>query len=163
MYPFRSGPPRRPKPTLESVPRLLPPPSRGRARETVTVTLGGVEHRLEIIRQPRIHGTQGYWTCNRCGRLCWYLHIRGTEIACRKCFSLTYASQRTRHGAALRAAKIRRRLGAAPGLLGPLPPRPRNVWARAYHDKLVRKLAICEAAIAQRLGRMVERKRRRRR
>src|SRR5262249_28147496 len=137
-------------------------PDAGRAREDVTVTLDGVEHVLTVVRQERIHGTQGYWCCNRCGRLCWHLYIRGSEIACRKCFSLTYASQRTRDGAALRARKIRRKLGASASPFGPLPPRPKNVWAAAYYDKLTRKLAICEAGIAARLGNMVERQRKRR-
>jgi len=136
-------------------------PDAGVAREDVTVTLDGVERVLTIVREERIHGSQGYWLCNRCGAARWHLYIRGSEIACRKCFSLTYASQRTRNGAALRARKIRRKLGAAPGLLAPLPPRPRNVWAARYYDKLVRELAACEGSLAQRLGAMVERRRKR--
>jgi hypothetical protein len=94
--------------------------------------------------------------------LYWHLYVRGGEIACRACLGLVYASQRTRDGSVLRARKLRRKLGAAPGLLGELPPRPRNVWAAAYYDRLTRELAICEAAIAQRLGHMVERRRKRR-
>jgi hypothetical protein len=159
MYPFRNGRPRRAKPTLETTPRIASAPHRGVAREDVTVTLDGVEQVLTVVRQERIHGSQAYWLC-RCGSLRWHLYIRGSEIGCRVCLRLTYASQRTRNGAALRARKIRRKLGAAP-LPAPLPPRPRNVWAAARYDRLVRELAVCEAAIAKRLGDMVEQKKRR--
>jgi hypothetical protein len=121
--------------------------------------LDGIERTLTVVRQERIHGSQAYWLCNLCGSLRWHLYIRGREIACRKCLAggLTYTSQRTRHGAALRARKLRRRLGAAPSPLAPLPPRPRNVWAAARYDRLVRELALCETALASKLHAMVGR------
>lgn len=162
MFRFRNGRPRKAKATVEGTPRIASAPHRGLAREDVRVALNGVEHVLTVVRQERIHGSQAYWLCNRCGRMCWYLHIRGPEISCRKCLHLTYASQRTKHGAALRARKLRRKLGAAPGLLAPLPERPRNVWAAAYYDRLARELAVQEGVIAQRLGAIVERRRKKR-
>ena len=114
-----------------------------------------------IVRQDRIHGQEAYWDCPRCGKLRWHLYLHNSEIACRECLGLTYRCNTTRNTAALRARKLRRRLGAAPGLLSPIPPRPRNVWAAARYDRLVRELAICEAVLAARLRAMVGRRRKR--
>jgi len=52
----------------------------------------------------------------------------------------------------MRAAKIRRKLGAAPGLMSPLPPRPKHNMQAARYDKLVRELAVEEATLARLLG-----------
>src|SRR5262249_37754597 len=134
-------------------------PHRGVAREDVRVVVDGREQTLTVVRQDRIHGQEAYWCCNRCGALRWHLYIRDSQIGCRECLGLTYAVKTTRNTAALRARKIRRALGGAPGLLAPLPPRPRNVLAAARYDRLVRELAVCETAIAQKLGDMVGRRR----
>jgi hypothetical protein len=85
------------------------------------------------------------------------LYAIGGEIACRECLGLTYKVKTMRNTAALRARKIRRKLGAALDPMSPLPPRPCNVWAAAYYDKLVRELGVCEAALASKLRDMVER------
>ena len=60
------------------------------------------------------------------------------------------------HPAVTRAAKLRRKLGAAPGLMSPLPLRPRKVWAAARYDKLARALAVEEATLARLLGGIVD-------
>ena len=137
------------------------PPHRGLAREEVVVVVDGREQRLAIVRQDRIHGQEAYWLCPRCGSARMHLFLLNGEIGCRGCFHLSYAVQRTRNRAALRARKLRRKLGAAASLFAPLPPRPRNVWAAARYDRLARELAICEAALAQRLRDMVGRRRKR--
>src|SRR5215510_15079914 len=65
-------------------------PHRGLAREEVVVLVDGIEQRLEIVRQERIHGQQAYWACPRCSELRWHLYARGNEIACRRCLRLSY-------------------------------------------------------------------------
>lgn len=161
MFPFGKGRPRRPKPIVETTPRIASAPHRGVAREEVRVVVDGVEQRLAIVRQDRIHGQEAFWECPTCARLRWHLYLLNGQIGCRVCLGLDYACRRTRNTVAIRAAKLRRRLGAPAGLLSPLPPRPRNVWAAAYYDRLVRELAVCEAALAQRLGVLVGRRRKR--
>src|SRR5262245_9563067 len=161
MFHFANGRPRKPRPLVETTPRIASAPHRGVAREQVTVVLDGKEQTLTIVRQPRIHGQEAFWDCPHCGKLRWHLYVRDGEVACRVCLGLDYACRRTRNTAALRARKLRRKLGAPASILGPLPPRPRNVWVAARYDRLVRELAICEAALAARLGDMVGRRRRR--
>jgi len=162
---FPSGPTKKPGRMLAV--SVVDPDGPTTLGEAVTVVVGGIEQRLEIVRQERIHGLQGYWCCNLCGKLYWHLYVRSNQIGsnqivgCRKCLGLTYRVKTTRNTAAIRAAKLRRRLGAAPGLLGELPPRPRNVWAAQRYDKLVRELARCEGSLAQKLGDMVGRRRKR--
>lgn len=145
-----SGPPRTSKRMVESVQKVAAPPHRGLAREQVTLLVDGREQRLEVVRQNRIHGQQAYWLCPRCSTLRSHLYVLDCTLACRCCHKLDYRSRHTLHPAVLRVAKLRRRLGAAPGLLSPLPPRhPR--WSRAYYARLVGELAVLEAALAARL------------
>ena len=164
MLPFGKGRPRKLRPTVENTPRIASPPHRGLAREEVVVVVDGREQRLAIVRQDRIHGQEAYWLCPRCGSARMHLFLLNGEIGCRRpgCLhplGLSYTCRLTRNRAALRARKLRRKLGAAASLLAPLPPRPRNVWAAARYDRLARELAICEAALAQRLRDMVGRRR----
>ena len=160
MFPFRSGRPRKPRPTVETTPRVAPPPHRGLAREEVRVVIDGKEQTLEIVRQPRIHGQEAFWLCPRCGSARWHLYLLNGEIACRKCFSLGYSCKHTRNRAALRARKLRRRLGGLPGLLSPLPPRPRH-WRRDYWARAIAELIAVENVLAARLAAMVDRRRKR--
>ena len=148
--------------TWEILPRAGPqPPSTGVAHEEVCVVIDGKEQTLEIVRQPRIRGQEAFWLCPRCGSARWHLYLLSGEVGCRECLNLSYAVRHTRNRAALRARKLRRKLGGLPGLLSPIPPRPRNVWAAARYDRLVRELAICEAVLAARLRAMVGRRRKR--
>jgi hypothetical protein len=137
-------------------------PPRGSHAYRFNGALDGVEHQLTIVRQERIHGSQAYWLCNQCGSLRWHLYIRGGEISCRKCLAggLIYSSQRTRHGVALRARKIRRRLAAPPGLLSELPARPKH-WRRDYWSRALAELAQAEGVLAVRLRDIVGRRRKR--
>jgi hypothetical protein len=148
----------------QSISGLRSPPSaphRGVAREEVRVVVDGREQQLAIVRQDRIHGQEAFWECPACGKLRWHLYLLGGQIGCRVCLGLDYPCRRTRNTAAIRAAKLRRRLGAPVGLLSPLPPRPRNVWVAAYYDWLVREIAAAEAVITARLRDMVGRRRKR--
>jgi hypothetical protein len=60
-----------------------------------------------------------------------------------------------RRSAALRVAKLRKKLGAGPSLLDELPPRPRHNRQAARYDRLARALAEQEAIIAGMLGGIV--------
>jgi hypothetical protein len=133
------------------------PPSKGDAREEVTVVVSGVEQTLEIVRQERIHGTQAYWLCSQCGAPRWHLYVSRDGIVCRECLGLSYACRHTRNTAALRARKLRRRLGGLPAPLGPLPSRPRH-WRRDYWARAIAQLLAIESVLTARLGVMVERR-----
>ena len=147
--------------TVETTPRVTQPPSTGPAREEVRVVIDGAPQTLEIVRQPRIHGQEAYWRCpGPCGELRWHLYLLNGEIACRECLGLSYACTHTRNRAAIRARKLRRRLGGLPGLLAPIPPRPRY-WRRDYWARRIAELVAAEAVLAARLGAMVGRRRKR--
>jgi hypothetical protein len=146
---------------VENTQRVAAPPHRGVARETVTVVVDGVEQELEVVRQDRINGgQQAYWSCPRCGVLRSHLYVCDGALACRCCHGLDYRSRHVLHRALIRAAKLRRKLGAAPGLLAPLPPRPRR-WRRDYYARLIAELVAAEASIAARLRDTVKQVRRR--
>jgi len=74
-------------------------------------------------------------------------------VACRKCFpgGLTYRSQHILNPALTHAAKIRKRLGGAPGVLSALPKRPPH-WRRDYWARTLAQLAAAESVIAELLG-----------
>src|SRR5262249_41986046 len=147
-----SGQPPTSKRSLENAPKVATPPHRGIARETITVVIDGTPQELEVVRQDRINGgQQAYWLCPRCGALRCHLYLHNGERARRCCHRLLdYRSRHVHHPAVLRAAKLRRKLGAAPGLLSALPPRPRP-WRRDYYARLIAELVAAEASIAARL------------
>ena len=161
MFHFRKGRPRKPRATVETTPRIASPPSAGIAREEVVVLVDGAERRLEVIRQDRINGgLAAYWRCPTCEALRWHLYLHNGEVRCRQCLTLSYACRHTRNRAALRARKLRRKLGAAPGLLSPLPPRPKY-WRRDFYARRLAQLVAAESVLAARLRAMVGRRRKR--
>jgi hypothetical protein len=85
------------------------------------------------------------------------LYVVDGALACRVCHNLDYRSRHIlkNYPAVMRAAKLRHRLGAAPGLLSPLPPRPCHHSAAARYDQLARKLAVEEATIVRMLDGIV--------
>jgi hypothetical protein len=105
-----------------------------------------VPQTLEVVRQERIHGQEAYWCCARCGELRWHLYVYNNEVACRICHKLRYRSKRVPR-AVRRAARLRRKLGAGPGLLSPVPPKPKY-WSRVYYARLVGELIAVEDVIA---------------
>jgi|SRR5215472_1105967 len=156
---FGSGGLPTPRRLVGSTPKVASPPSAGLARESVTLRVGETEQTIEIVRQPRhLGGHQAYWLCPKCSALRSHLYVvqdgprDGALLCCRVCGKLSYRSQHVLHPALIRAAKLRRKLGAAPGLLAPLPLRPCNVWAAARYDRLTRELAAAEDVIAEMLG-----------
>jgi hypothetical protein len=143
---------------VEDTPRVLAPPARAldgslaRERpETIALVVGGVEVPVEIERRglPR-GGCQAFWLCPRCGALRYDLYIVDGVLACRVCHGLDYRSRHTLHPVLVRAAKLRRKLGAAPGLMSRLPPRPPH-WRSDYWDRTVAELAAAENVIAEML------------
>jgi len=136
---------------VENTQKVRPPPHRGVARETLTLLVDGVPQELEVVRQERhLGGTQAYWTC-RCGALRSHLYVVAGVLACRCCHRLTYRSRvLQRYKAVLRVARLRKRLGAEPSLLSPVPPKPPR-WRRVYYARLVAELAAQEAVIAEML------------
>jgi hypothetical protein len=91
------------------------------------------------------------------GRLRYHLYVRDCALACRCCHKLDYRSMHVlqKHPAVVRAAKLRRKLGAAPGLMSPLPLRPRHKKQAARYDRLARALAEQEAVLVRMLGGIV--------
>src|SRR5262245_13754838 len=148
---FGAGPRRTRRPLVETTTRIAAPPHRGAARETITVRVDGVPAELEVIRQPRhFGGQQAFWVC-KCGALRSHLYVHNGELVGRCCHpNIDYRSRHTLHPALIRAAKLRRKLGAAPGLLAPLPRKPRH-WRPDYYARLITELVAAEASIAARL------------
>jgi hypothetical protein len=71
-------------------------------------------------------------------------------LACRVCLGLDYRSRHVPRAVA-RAAKLRRKLGAAPGLLSPLPRKPRH-WSPVHYRRLIGELVATERVLAEMLG-----------
>jgi len=140
-----------------------PPSGGGLARESITLRVDGAEQVLEVERQNRfLGGTQAFWRCPRCEALRSHLYVLDGVVLCRKCGQLDYRSRHCYSPSLLRVAKLRRRLGAPPGLLSGLPPKPPH-WRRDYHARLVVELAVLEAALAARLHDTVRAVKRRKR
>jgi hypothetical protein len=134
------------------------------AREaTVSVLINGKLEAIDVVCDPRNYGGDGqrFFLCATCSRKVQHLYLRDERLVCRRCASLTYASQHTKRRGLHRARDIRRKLGASEELLAPLPPRPRQHMAAAKYDRLVAQLVAAEAVIAAQLRDMVVRVRRR--
>ena len=121
----------------------------------LTLRIGEAAQVVEVERQDRINGTQGYWRCRKCETLRSHLYVVGGVLACRVCHGLDYRSRHVLHPAMTRAAKLRRKLGAAPGLLSPLPRKPRH-WSPVYYRRLVAELIATERVLRDMLGATVQ-------
>jgi hypothetical protein len=86
--------------------------------------------------------------CPACGRGAYHLHDKAGTFACRACCRYDYKSRhRLRFNPAFgRIARLRKKLGASPDPLSPLPPRPRWYMSRVYYDRIVAELARAEIA-----------------
>jgi hypothetical protein len=145
---------------VDAVQKVGAPPPRGLARETVTLLVDGVPQEIEVVRQDRIHGQQAYWRCAQCSALRSHLYVVDGALACRVCHRLDYRSRHTLH-LPLRVARLRKRLGALPSVLAPLPQRPPR-WRPDYWARAIAELAVLEAALAARLHATVQAVERRR-
>src|SRR5215471_16995414 len=147
-----NGPPRTRQQMIDGVQRIARAPFTALAREEVRVVIDGVEILVMVERQERPGGGwQVYWRCPGCDRRCCHLYVLNSTLACRLCLSLDYPSRHVLHPALIRAAKLRRRIGAAPGVLSKLPPRPRH-WRSDYWARTLAELAAAESVIAELLG-----------
>lgn len=148
---FGSGPRCAPRRTVESTQKVAAPPHAGLARETLTLSVDGVPQEVEVVRQERfLGGTQAYWCCPKCGALRSHLYVVAGELAGRCCHRLGYWSWRVPPMVA-RAARLRRRLGGAPGLLSPLPRKPPH-WSPAYYRRRIAELVATERVLREMLG-----------
>src|SRR5215831_5568775 len=151
-----NGPPRTARRMIDSVQRIGSPLARALdgtlAREAMVLSVGGEQIEVEVERQERPRGgCQGYWHCPRCDRRCCHLYVLHGAVACRLCHGpLDYRSRHTLHPALIKAAKIRRRIGAG-HVLSAIPKRPPR-WRRDYWERLIRELAANERVIADMLG-----------
>jgi hypothetical protein len=126
----------------------------------ILISTTGRETWVRLLREP---GTLGndypVFACPGCGARRYDLYLLADVVACRACLGLDYRSQHESlwSPALHRAAKLRRRLGAEPGLLAPLPPwrrgRPgRAVWT---YNRLVASIQAAEAQVVAELTEMV--------
>lgn len=172
--PFGSGSIRKPRPLVETTPRIcvydLPgvatAPLTGLAREgSVLLSIGGQGAiAIELAHLPQtLGGTQTFFLCPNpdCARRVHHLYWRNEQLRCWRCHGLSHRSRHCYNPLLTRAAKLRRKLDAPPGLLSPLPPRPQHNVAAARFDRLAGELALCETKIAAMLRDTIVRVRRR--
>lgn len=135
---------------IDTVQKVSAPRHRGLAREELGLLVGGAPQTLTIVRQERrLGGSQAYWCCPRCSALRSDLYVVENELACRVCHRLDYRSRHVPRAVA-RAAKLRRKLGAAPGLLSGLPRRPPH-WRADYWVRAIAELVAAERVLGEML------------
>jgi hypothetical protein len=139
---------------VDTVQRVANAPFGPLAREALTLRIGEAEQVVEVERQDRLNGTQAYWRCPKCDALRQHLYVVGGELACRVCLGLDYWSRHVPRAVA-RAAKLRRKLGAAPGLLSPIPRKLRH-WSPVHYRRLVAELVATEHVLRDMLGATVK-------
>ena len=148
---FGSGGRYVPRRLVENTQGIAQPLHRGVAREGVTFLIDGVEQLVEVVRQERrFGGSQAFWICGQCSSLRSHLFVVNGSLLCRVCGKLSYRSRHVPRAVA-RATKLRRRLGGAPGLLAPLPRKPRH-WSPVYYRRLIGELIAAEGVIREMLG-----------
>jgi len=146
MGSFGSGAEPAPRRLLENAQQIAQPPLGALAR--VALQIDGVPQTIEIERQERrFGGSQGYWICPKCSALRSHLYVVDGAICCRVCGKLDYRSRHVLHPAVIRAAKLRKRLGGAPGLLSPLPRKPRH-WHPTHYQRRLGELIATERVLA---------------
>jgi hypothetical protein len=117
------------------------------ARFTVDYLADGlpVSESIGLCSTPCNFGGVRWWVrCPDCDRRIAVLYLKAGRFRCRACHGLTYTSSRETpfNRACRRVQKLRRHLGAFPGMADPLPPKPRGMWARTF----ARRCAAIDAA-----------------
>jgi hypothetical protein len=106
-----------------------------------------IEQRLPIsLTACHLGGVRPWFVCSvysngrYCGRPTAILYGAGELFACRRCYGLSYASQRQTpmHRGLEQARKIRMRLGGSADLLEPFPVRPKGMHRRTFQRLRVR-------------------------
>jgi hypothetical protein len=95
--------------------------------------------------------------CPGCGRGCYHQHNKAGTWACRKCCVYDHKSRhRQSYSSAFRRiAILRKKLGADPRPLSPLPPAPRQRMSRLRYCRLAAALTRAEAMAYGDLGRLL--------
>jgi hypothetical protein len=123
---------------------------------TITLTINGVERPIELSWRPATLGSQVVTAkCPQCNAKRWRLYVvAGGLVGCRGCLQLTYLGRLVRGGFVLsRARRMRKRLGASPLLLGPLPSRAgRRGWVALEYDKLAAEIIRRECEVLSALA-----------
>jgi hypothetical protein len=165
------GKPRKPRPLVDTTPRICVYDLRGVAtapltafaRETtVHVVVNDKPQVLHVVWEPRHLGGDGqeFFVCG-CGRRVQHLYLRADKLlSCRRCAGLSYRSKHTRRKGLNRIRRLREKLGALPSPLAPIPPRPPG-WRKDYWLKTIARLAAAESIVAAELHAMIPRVRRR--
>jgi hypothetical protein len=98
-----------------------------------------------------------HFCCPGCQRGCYHLHDKAGVFACRDCCRYDYKSRhRQRFSPAFRCiAMLRKKLGADPRPLSPLPPPPRQRMSRMRYCRLAAALTRAEAMAYGDLGRLL--------
>lgn len=114
----------------------------------------------------RFGGARPFFVCpgvvngRHCGRRVVKLYLRGRYFLCRHCNRLGYQSQleHTCGRALQRANCIRVKLGGAPGMASPFPPKPKGMHWLTY-ERLERQVweaeAVADAHLIQRFRRLM--------
>jgi hypothetical protein len=119
-----------------------------------------IEETVRVIRMPyQFGGARPYFICPgvvngvACGRRVGKLCVSGRYFLCRHCHRFAYQSQREQpYDRALRRAnKIRLRLGGHPGMLSPLPGKPKRMHWRTF-ARLLHQVHRAEALAAEHLA-----------
>lgn len=124
------------------------------------------KRRIELDWTPTHFGRPRVWfRCPGCRARVALLYAAADGLLCRKCRGLTYPTQYqdARDRAFTRAAKIRRRFGAGPGLAEPIP-WPRGMrwttqrrWSRRYQLAVYEALGLTKAEALRRIRRSEQR------
>jgi hypothetical protein len=104
-----------------------------------------LRQRVDVVHTYPTYGNLRFWfRCPSCSRRCAKLH-GGWWPGCRRCLKLVYASQyeSAARRSLRRAISIRRRLGGAEIVGGPLPERPKGM-RRATYERLLFELRQAE-------------------
>ena len=117
------GRPRRSGPLLDNLPRL---------QADALVRAGRMPAGIKAIAIPTyLGGERWVMCCPGCSGRFQVLYEHGGRIACRNCLDAGYGSRHLDRSDPFRVAnRLRRRLGAHPSLLEPLPPRPETSGLR---------------------------------
>ena len=101
-------------------------------------------------------GQQVYFHCE-CGKRVGSLYLDCYSIACRLCHGLLYESQFSykHEQSAIKAAKLRAKLGGGPALLQPLPEKPKHMHRETY-ERITYQILTYELAAAEKLERYKE-------
>ncbi len=100
-----------------------------------------VSQKIYFTYTPCNYGEKRVWfSCPFCGKRCAVIYSGGKHFACRACCDLTYAicNKHPRDRPLIKANKLRKIIGASPGMVNPLPEKPKGMhqktWTRIKYE-----------------------------